>query len=128
MRDFKTARVWHLAHALTLAVYRASASFPDDERFGLISHLRKTALSVPSNIAEGCSRKSMRDLARFLAIAAGSASELDYQLLLAFDLGYLSQESYQPISKQVSKLRRMLHRFIDRLNSGTQHPVVARPG
>jgi four helix bundle protein len=127
MRDFKQARVWHLAHSLTLCIYRASASFPDDERFGLTAHLRKTALSVPSNIAEGCGRKSTRDLARFLSIAAGSASELDYQLLLAFDLGYLSQESFQPISKQVTRLRRMLYRFIDRLNPDTSRPVVPRP-
>ena len=78
MKDFKELKVWQKAHQLTLKVYRCSKQFPSDERFGLTAHLCKTATSIPSNIAEGCGREGDRELARFLTIATGSASELEY--------------------------------------------------
>jgi four helix bundle protein len=113
MRDFRVVKVWQRAHALALAVYREAAGFPADERFGLAAHLRKTALSVPSNIAEGFGRQSRRDLGRFLSIAAGSASELDYQLLLAFDLSYLARDPFERLNEQTIGVRRMLFRFLE---------------
>jgi len=119
MRDFKELKVWQKAHQLVLAVYRDSTAFPTEERFGITAHLRKTALSIPSNIAEGCGRQSDRDLGRFLSIAAGSANELDYQLLLARDLGYLSTDNHRILVDQVAEVRRMLYRFLQSLEADT---------
>ena len=119
MRNFKELIVWQKAHRLVLAVYHDSATFPADERFGLIAHLRKTALSIPSNIAEGCGRETDRDFGRFLSIAAGSANELDYQLLLARDLGYLSVSVHRVLTEQIAEIRRILCRFLQSLEADT---------
>ena len=88
MQDFRDLKVWQKAHNVVLAVYRASAEFPAAERFGLTSQLRRAAVSIPANIAEGCVRSSDADFARFLHISLGSASEVDYYLLLARDLKF----------------------------------------
>ena len=92
MRDFRELKVWEKAHRLTLQVYRITKNFPSDEQFGLTVQLRRAAASVPTNIAEGCGRDSERELARFMSIAGGSASEVEYQLLLACDLNYIQDE------------------------------------
>lgn len=98
-------------------MYRQSRNFPTDERFGLTAHLRKSATSVPSNIAEGCGRHGEKELHRFFSIAAGSASELEYQLLLAHDLEYLPRDAYVALNEQVAEVKRMLYRFMQSLNS-----------
>lgn len=85
--------------------------------FGLTAHLRKSATSVASNIAEGCGRDGEKELCRFFSIAAGSASELEYQLLLAHDLQYLSRDAYVALNEQVAEVKRMLYRFMQSLNS-----------
>ena len=87
---------------------RDPTSFPSDERFGLTAQLRRSAASVPTNIAEGCGREGERELARFLSIAAGSASETEYHLLLALDLGYLPRAGHQPLHDLVIEIRKML--------------------
>jgi four helix bundle protein len=115
MRDFKELKVWQKAHRFVLDVYQQSRSFPPDERFGLAAHLRKSAISVPSNIAEGCGREGERELARFLSIAAGSASETEYQMLLARDLGYLSHEAHRQLDDQANEIKRMLNSFLQKL-------------
>jgi four helix bundle protein len=117
MRDFQELKVWQKAHQVALDVYRHSKGFPADERFGLTAHLRKSVTSVPSNIAEGCGRGGDKELARFLGIAAGSASELEYQLLLARDLGYLPSDDHAHLTEQVTEVRRMLYRFMQSLNA-----------
>jgi four helix bundle protein len=94
---------------VTLQIYQITASFPDDERFGLVSQIRRSAASIPSNIAEGSARGSDADFARFLHIALGSAAELDYQLLLSHDLSFLSTERYSEISAELGEIRRMLN-------------------
>lgn len=119
MRDFKQLKVWHKAHHLALDIYRYSAEFPTAERFGLIAHLRKTATSIASNIAEGCGRQGDRELARFLSIAAGSASEAEYQLLLAKDLGYLPPDVYSQLDMKVNEVKRMLNSFIATLTANS---------
>lgn len=111
MQDFRNLKVWEKAHALTLDVYRSTRSFPSNERFGLTSQLRRSCASVPANIAEGCARGGDNDFARFVNIAAGSASETDYHLLLARDLEYLDDSIYQPLLKQVSEVKKMLNSF-----------------
>lgn len=88
MRDFRQLKVWAKAHSLTLAVYRATAAFPREEQYGLTSQLRRAAASIPTNLAEGCGRYGDAELARFVGIAAGSASEVEYLLMLARDLKY----------------------------------------
>ena len=117
MRDFRKLKVWEKAHHLTLQVYRITKNFPSDERFGLTVQLRRAAASVPTNIAEGCGRDSERELARFMSIAAGSASEVEYQLLLACDLNYIQDEKYRELNQQVNEVKRMLNSFIQKLTA-----------
>lgn len=115
MRDFKGLKVWQKAHQLVLDVYRHSQTFPSDERFGLKAHLLKSATSIPSNIAEGCGRRGDAEFARFLSIAAGSATETEYQLILARDLGYITDAHHRDLDGQVNEVKRMLNSFIQRL-------------
>ncbi len=115
LRDFKELTVWRKAHELVLDIYRHTGEFPAEERFGLTAHLRKTATSIGSNIAEGCGRDSDREMARFLSMAAGSASETEYQLRLAHDLGYLSPQVHEDLDTQVNEVKRMLNSFIQKL-------------
>ena len=93
MQRFNDLKVWQRSHALVLEVYRRTASFPDGERFGLISQLRRAAVSVPTNIAEGSKRQRSQDYARFLNIAEGSLAEVEYLLLLSRDLATSPQRS-----------------------------------
>jgi four helix bundle protein len=116
MQDFRDLKVWAKAHQLVLDVYRATASFPRAELYGLTSQLRRSAVSVPSNIAEGCCR-SQGDFARFVQIAAGSASELEYQLLLAKDLDLLRIDTFQALSDQTIEVKRMLAGLLARLTA-----------
>lgn len=108
MRDFRQLVVWQKARALVLEVYRASQGFPVDERFGLTSQLRRSAASVPANLAEGCGRGSTAEYARFVHIAAGSATETEYHLLLARDLGYLTTTVHSALDAQLQEIKRML--------------------
>ena len=115
VRDFKQLKVWQKAHRLVLDTYRHAAAFPVEERYGLTAHLLKSATSIPSNIAEGSGRTGDAELARFLSIAAGSASETEYQLLLARDLGYLAEPDHSDLDAQVNDVKRMLNAFMQRL-------------
>lgn len=116
MRDFKKLSVWQKSHALTLSVYRATAPFPRHAVYGLTSQLRRSTASIPANIAEGCGRSSEKDFARFLTLALGSASESEYHILLAFDLGYLKKNSYEKLTAAVQEVKRMLAGFLRRLD------------
>ena len=89
MNDFRNLQVWHKAHALALAVYGVTATFPPEERYGLVTQLRRAAVSIAANIAESCGRRTRPDEAHLLQVALGSASELTSELLLARDLSYL---------------------------------------
>jgi four helix bundle protein len=117
LRDFRKLKVWERAHQLALEAYRATGNFPDSERYGLTSQLRRAASSVPANIAEGCGRDGSADFARFLHIAMGSASELEYHLLLSRDLGLLSETDYEPLGREVSEVKRILATFIKAVRS-----------
>lgn len=115
MRSFRKLTVWQRAHELALTVYRLTDEFPGTERFELAAQMRRSAVSVPSNIAEGAGRGGQRDYARFLKIAAGSVSELDYQLLLSKDLGYIPPKIHGELSAEVSEIRRMLASLISKV-------------
>lgn len=107
MRDHTKLRAFEFADKLVLEVYPATRRFPRDERFGLSSQLRRAALSIASNIVEGCARNSKADYLRFIDMAYGSAREAQYQLSVAFRLGYLDEPQYnalQQLSEQTSKL------------------------
>ena len=119
MRDFRNLNVWENAHALTLKVYILTGSFPSEERFGIISQIRRAAASVPTNIAEGCGRNSDADLARFLDIAMGSASETEYLIFLACDLGYIETDEAKVISGNIIEIKRMLTGLIKTLRVKT---------
>jgi four helix bundle protein len=120
MRDFRQLKVWEKAHALSLAVYQATTAFPQQELFGLTSQLRRAAVSIPANIAEGCGRSGEPELARFLRIAQGSASELEYHIILSTDLGYLNQSVSQELFDQVTEVtevKRMLTSLVQKLSA-----------
>lgn len=119
MRDFRTLDVWKKSHALTLEIYRITATFPAGEDYGLTSQMRRAAASIPSNIAEGCGKETDADLKRYLYIASGSASELDYQLILARDLLYIGPDAYQTSFEALSEVRRMLTGFVKRLRGSS---------
>jgi four helix bundle protein len=117
MKDFRQLKVWEQAHALVLAVYKVTAQFPRQETYGLTSQIQRAAVSIPANISEGCGKDSDAELKRFLLIAMGSASELEYLLLLAHDLAYLPDEPYQTICANLVSLRKMLNSFIQKLKA-----------
>ena len=117
MRDFKSLRVWEKGHQLTLEIYKVTAMFPKDELYGLTSQIRRASVSIPSNIAEGCGRGGDTELARFLQIAMGSASELEYQILLARDLDFLDSSDYDRLTRDVVEVKRMLTSLIQKLKA-----------
>ena len=115
MNDFRRLIVWQRAHEATLETYRVTGSFPTGERYGLISQMRRAAASVAANIAESCGRVTVRDQARFLHVAAGSAKELEYHALLARDLGFLPFEHYERLHGLVIDTQRMLAALLRRV-------------
>lgn len=115
MRDFHQLQIWQRSHKLTLAIYKATNSFPREEVYGLTSQLRRSISSVPTNICEGCGRKTDADFARFLQISVGSASEVEYELLLAHDLNYITEEDYNKFNSEIIEIRKMINNFINKL-------------
>jgi four helix bundle protein len=122
MRDFRKLQVWEKSRRLTLAVYLATKAFPRDELYGLTSQLRRSSASVPSNIAEGCGRSGAKEFARFLDIAAGSAVELEYHLLLAQDLHYLDNATCSQLAARAREVKRMLTSLLQKLRPRRQNP------
>ena len=116
-KDFRQLRTWRKAHELTLEVYRRTKSFPSHERFGLSLQMRRSASSIGANLAEGCGRQTDADFRRFVIIAMGSASELEYQLLLAHDLGYLDSINHEPMNTAITEIKRMLTSFAQKLTA-----------
>jgi four helix bundle protein len=122
MEDFKDLKVWTKAHLLTLAICQRTRVFPRDEIYGLTSQVRRAAASIGANIAEGCGRRSDPELKRFLQIARGSASELEYHLLLARDLQFLTPSEFKELESKILEVQRMLAALVQRL----QRTLLAR--
>lgn len=117
MKDFRSLKVWEKAHALTLSIYKSTEAFPKQELYALTNQIQRAAVSIPANIAEGCGKDSDLELKRYFLIAMGSSSELEYLLLLAHDLGYLKEDAYQSMQKELVETRKMLNALIQRLKA-----------
>lgn len=113
--DFKNLLVWRQAHQFTLDVYQITRSFPEDERFGLTSQLRRAVISIESNIAEGNARNTIKDFIQFLYIARGSLAETESQLLIAKDLGYISSTEYNHLDDLRISIAKLLNLLIKKL-------------
>lgn len=109
MQRFTDLKVWQEGHALTLDVYRETRAFPADERFGLVSQVRRSAAGVPTNVAEGSKRRSNKDYAHFLNLAESSLAETEYHLILSRDLEYLPSATAESLFARIADLSRMLH-------------------
>lgn len=115
MKDFHSLLVWQKSHQFALDIYSVTKDFPKDESFGLVSQIRRSSSSIPTNIAEGCGRGSDADFGRFLQISMGSASEAEYQLLLSRDLLYIDNEKYEELNTKVLEIKRMLTSLLIKL-------------
>lgn len=116
MQDFRNLEIWQLGYNLALEVYEVTRTFPREEMYGMTSQMRRCAVSIPSNIAEGTGRQSDADFRRFLFLSMGSAAELDCQSMLARDLGILNGTHFDRISSRLGMLRRKLNALIQRLD------------
>ncbi len=119
MQDFHKLQFWERSHKLTIEIYKLTEEFPKSEIFGLTSQLRRASYSIPTNIAEGSGRGSDVDFARFLQISVGSASEVEYELLLAKDLQYITNEDYVKLTNEIKEIRCMIMAYIKKLKLKT---------
>lgn len=120
MSTYKDLNVWNLSYKLALLVYGVTRNFPKDEVYGLSSQIRRAAISIPSNIAEGSKRATKKDFSQFLRIAQGSGAELEVQLLLAKDLGYINNLEYTEITSLLDSVMKMLTMFIKKLSTSNK--------
>tara|TARA_R110000868_G_scaffold37672_6_gene133005 strand:+ start:6843 stop:7193 length:351 start_codon:yes stop_codon:yes gene_type:complete len=116
VRNFKKYDIWVLSHALTLKIYEITNSFPKEEIYGLISQIRRATSSIPTNISEGCGRESDTEFNRFLTIAIGSASEVEYLIILAKDLNYLNEDSFNKLNEDINTIKRKIYTLKQKLN------------
>ena len=122
MKNYEELEVWQKAHALTVRLYEATATFPRSEMFGLTSQIRRASGSIGANLAEGCGPWNEAELARYVQIAMGSASELQNHLRLARDLGFLSESAYSPLLQAVISIRQMLTALLQTLRRTRNTP------
>lgn len=112
MVDYKNYKVWQRSHKLVLSIYSVTKKLPKTEQFGLISQMNRAAVSIPTNIAEGCGRETQKELIRFLYISSGSAHELDYLLLVSKELGFLAIEKADNLIQEIDEIKKMLAALI----------------
>lgn len=117
LQSFRNLKVWKECHALTLTTYQSTSKFPPDEHFGLVQQLRKAVISLESNIAEGSGRGTDSDFRRFLFIALGSLAEVECQITVSKDLGWLAGAAYEKLIVRIVEIRRMLMSLIGRLTT-----------
>lgn len=120
MKDFRNLIVWQKSHKLTSQIYQASANFPRSELYGLTSQIRRCSASIGANIAEGCGKRGNNELQRYLQIASGSASELDYHLLLSGDLTFLPDVEYRDLARDLTEVRKMLTSLLLKIDADRQ--------
>ena len=117
MQDFRDLKVWQKAHQLTLTVYQTTTTFPSEELYGLTTQVRRSCSSIAANLAEGCGRYGNGEFDRFCSIAMGSASQLEYHLLLARDLNLINPAKYYELSQRTTEIKRMLASLIQKLKT-----------
>ena len=117
MRDFRELKVWEKAHLLTLKIYNVTKGYPKEELYGLTSQIRRACVSIPTNIAEGCVRSSDADFARFLYIALGSTSELEYLIVLSNDLKFIENKLQVELKNEINEIKKMLITLIKKLKA-----------
>ena len=128
-RDFRELKVWQKSHRLTLSVYNVTRTFPPEERYGLISQMRRASISIAANLAEGCGRDGPSNVSRFFDMALGSASELDYFVVLARDLGFLGGPAYERLARDITEIKKMLTSLIQKTRTlPTSAPATRGPG
>ena len=108
MKNYKELLVWRKAHLFVLAAYSATKLYPKEEMYNLTSQIRRSAVSIPTNIAEGCGKFTQSDFARYLQISFGSAQEVEYLTFLSFELGYLSLKEFKTLDAQINEVKAML--------------------
>ena len=119
MRDFKKYDIWKEGIHLVKKIYALSQNLPSEEKFGLRSQMSRCAVSIPSNIAEGCGRETEKDFKRFLQIALGSAFELETQIIICNELGFVSNEENAALGSDVKKIQKQITSLINRISSNT---------
>lgn len=117
MRNYKNYLIWEKSHKFTLRIYKLTNTFPKEELYNLVSQMRRSASSIPTNIAEGCGRNSDKDFLRFLYFAYGSANEIEYQLILSKDLKFIDSETGKIFLSEVEEIKKMLNSLIQKINS-----------
>ena len=117
MKDYKTLIVWQKSHINAVMIYNLTKKFPSEERFGITSQIRRAAVSVPTNIAEGCGKFTQRDFANYLQTSFGSAQELEYLTFLSFELEFLKQEDYDKTNKLINEVKAMLISLIGKVRT-----------
>jgi four helix bundle protein len=122
LKNYKGLKVWQKSYQLCLKIYKVTSKFPGEEKFGLVSQIRRAVVSIPSNIAEGYGRKTTPDYIRSLFIAYGSICELETQILLAGDLGYIDPSVLEEIKKDIQEVERMLKAMIRALEEKHLNP------
>ncbi|HJS06092.1 MAG TPA: four helix bundle protein [Pirellulales bacterium] len=129
MKDFRDLVVWQRSHQMTLDVYAITRGFPSDERFGLVSQMRRAMMSVPNNLSEGCGCSTDLSFAQFVETSLRSACEVEYQLLLSRDLKYLDTQRWDKLHEEIVSIKRMLSQLIKTLRKGddSRTPRNTRP-
>lgn len=115
MHKFKELQIWKRSRLFCSEIYAVTVNFPDSEKFGITNQLRRASVSIPSNIAEGSSRKSNKDFSRFLEITLGSAYEIETQLLIAYDLGFIEENELHKLSNELEEIIKMISKFKSKL-------------
>ena len=117
MVDYRNYKVWQKAHALVLEIYKTTRTLPAEEKFNLISQINRAALSIPTNIVEGCGRETQKELLRFLHISSGSAFELEYLILVSSDLKFINKETSEKLMNEIMEIKKMLFVLIQKIKS-----------
>ena len=115
MQNYKGLKIWERSHHFTLKVYEVTRKFPKEELYSLTNQLRRASYSIPSNIAEGCGKKSQLEFGHFLNISLGSSNEAEYFLILSKDLGYLTESDFEVLAKEINEIKAMLIQFISKV-------------
>ncbi|MEZ4853202.1 four helix bundle protein [Flavobacterium sp.] len=116
MIDYKNYKVWQKSHQLVIDVYKLTGTFPKSEQFNLVSQINRAAVSIPTNIAEGCGRETQKELIRFLYFSSGSSHELEYLILISKELNFIQEENYNKILNEIIEIKKMLASLIRKIS------------